>query len=255
MTSTTRPDVDMAALAHLMAVVESTHHRRGWRSSLMTVYTIVDTLDLYAAEIVSSAMGSIGEPIRARRYLAQPMMNDKMFAEAAAKVDQPAWRSLDKFAHSMAFVDTDILAADETVDDAEDLAEKTTMARQLLQLPGVVGFAACYEGYGLGALHPNQLEQIRATDDHLDSQPGAREGRMLILVDADDQVHTARRVRGSRPALEICAPMRGDVTNSLRKLMDLATERLPVTQEEHDARYQRPEQANSMFQVRRQPSE
>jgi len=252
MTDQHEPDIDIREihvenLAGLMCRLENRHHKRGWRTSLMTAYVIFDRhRHRREVDILTRALGSIGPAIIVGRYGAQPMVADRLLAGVAVE----PWKAFKRFAHHVAFIDPALLLAADDVEDAEDLAEQLDATRQLLQLPGIVGYAACYEGYGLEEISPALVDQ--ALRDDLETVPGAREGRLLIAVDAGDHVHRVQRVRGHDQVVEMFVPLRGDTTTSLRKLMDLSMDRLPATQEEADARYERigGRPVSNMFQAR-----
>ncbi len=224
-------EIEVEDLAGLMCRLEERHHQLGWRKSALTVYVVVDRhRHRPEFDIITRAMRSLGPAIVVGRYGAQPMIIDRTLARA----DMPPWEALWTFAHNVAFTDAGQLAESD-MENREYLIEALGMMRHVLQLPGIIAFAAVQEGYGLDEASPALIEEARNAD--IETLPGAREGRLLILVDAGDQVHKVQRVRGHDHAMEMFAPIRGDTTNSLRKLMDFAMDRLPTTQQEADDRY------------------
>jgi len=243
-------EIEIETLATLMRWLEEHHHKLGWRKRLMTVYAIFDSHRREEADIITKVMGSLGPAVMVGRYGAQPMIVDRMLTDTAIA----PWKALSAFAQNIAFADPGLIAADAEVEDPERLATMLGYMRELLQLPGYVAFAACYEGHGLEEISPALAGKVM--EDDIETLPGAREGRMLIVVDAGDHVHKVHRVRGHRHVVEMFVPLRGDTTNSLRKIMDLAMNRLPATQQEADARYNRFQRSGgNVFQAsQRQPT-
>lgn len=229
----TKREVEMVQFAGLLRELEGRHDRHGWRKSLITLYVIFDRhRHRKTTDILTHVMRTIGPAIVVGCYGAQPLVVDKLLEDA----DMAPWEALSKFAHNVAFADADQLHNSGDEGDTE-LAGGLRMIRDLLRIPSIVGFAACYEGHGLEEISPALVEAVSGPED-IHALPGAREGRMLVAVDAGDQVHTVQRIRGHDQVVHLFTSLHGSVTNSLRSLMDVTMDRLPATQEEADARYQ-----------------
>lgn len=228
--------VDVDAAGRLLARVEAQHERAGWNGALV-VYAVYEPADVVSAGLIERLLKFSGTPVQAGRYAAQPMLGTKIFTGALQAGCQP-WEALRNFAHGMAFTDTDLLQA--AVDDGgADLPdpEALGMFRQFLHLPGIVGFAACYETSALKDLPAAAFRKVLASDRHFSEYRGAQQARLALMVDVHDRVHRVERIRGRIAELELDVPMRGDFTTSLRLLMDLAQDRLPADQAGYDQRY------------------
>jgi hypothetical protein len=234
-------------LADLMRRIEERHHQRGWRKTLMTAYVVFDHYRCRrTADILTRTMGKLGPATVVGNYGAQPMITDKALLDQG--VDPR--KALITLAHNVAFLDIEALLTCEDMENAAGKASNIRMLRELLQMPGIVGFAAVLEGYGIDLVSPELVEQARGGD--VETMPGSREARLMVLVDAGDQMHRVRRIRGYDHTVELFVSMCGEPSNSLRKMMDLNMVRLPTTQEEADARYQKSSpHAEATFQSRK----
>lgn len=230
--TTVLPHLDLDELRRLLLRVEADTHRAGWTSdgSGMTLYILYDGADVVTADHLQRTMGGMGTAIRVGgRYCARVMMANRIFARAHTQTGDPDYVHLRNYAVNVAF------ASDEDRPADSDLpAGALDVMRALLSLPGIFGFAACYQGWGMFDIDRESV----SSSTRLKDQPGARECRIVFAVDAHDRAHRVRRIRGGKPVAETNAPLRGDITTSLRILVDTVYHRLPpATPEGFEGRY------------------
>lgn len=224
----TSPAIDAEAAGRLLRRIEAHHDMTGWHDGdgNMWVYVIYERDDVVMAHHIGRVMQKMGEPIRNARYVAQPMLPPRKLYEGRRPEDHGPPDALRRFALNIAFADL--------ADDGDDMAESMAAFRSLLQQPGIVGYAACHEGYGWKAsLLPRRIPPAGCIQDDPDSQ----EMRIAYLVDINDLAHRVTRWRGE-PAELRSGEMRGNVSTSLRILADLTAGRLPeANPEAFSARY------------------
>lgn len=222
MTPVLLPHLDLDQLRPLLVRLEADAHRRGWVShgSGLTVYCLYDGADVVTSAFLDQTMGGLGGAVRVGgRYCARTMLPASMFDRAAAGEPGKPYEFLRRFALNVAFADDDDVPLGSAVPPGG-----LEYMRMLLRQPGIFGFAATYEAYAMLSAAP--MDNI-GPDTRIGDEPGAREVRMLLAVDALDRVHEVRRFRGDKPEVIMDAPMRGDISTSLRILVDTVFHRLP----------------------------
>jgi hypothetical protein len=222
---------DLPALGRLLRRLEADAERDGWHeSAVMSVFVIYDHHDVVTDDLLRRVMARMGAPVRTARYTAQPMLPRRVFAQAVLPQDTGPHVGLRRFVMNLAYADS------EHGDEVEGGVEAM---RDLLRVPGLVAFAACYEAWGQRNLAPQALRGAISGGGHLRDLPDSQEVRLVMAVDAQDRVHRVLRVRGEPAELLLSddGRVRGDVSTSLRILMDTAYDRLPGTPEAFGQRY------------------
>lgn len=229
-----RASVELAHAVRLLRRVEAHHDQQGWHSHAnMHVYVVYDHHDVVTGAIIERVMRGSGEPVRNSRYSAQPMLPSRMFAAAweASGIKAPA--ALYRFAFNTAYADTGAIRSNGDGDDAEH-ADGLEVFRELLRMPGILGYIVCSEAH---LLEGDLANQAHRSGTPFALVPGSVEVRAAYMVDVDNRVSVVHRNRGETAEVLPDCDLGGRVINSLRMMMDLSLGRLPQDQAGFDARY------------------
>lgn len=231
MTSTFTASIDTGHAARLLRRIEAHHDEQGWHPHAnMHAYVVYDHHDVVTAATIEQVMRSQGEPVRTSRYSAQPMLSSQFFA-AFDHVSPPT--ALFRTAFTAAYADTGKhLLPDHDPDNR--FAGLLGQFRELLRMPGILGFAACSEMHLLFEDNARFAHQVGIGFGDL---PDAVELRMAVMVDVQNQVNTVVRKRGEQAEINPASSVDGIIVNALRLYMDTAAARLPQDQAGYDARY------------------
>ncbi len=217
-------------LGELLRRVEGHHESAGWHMHAeMWMYLVFDHHDVVTAAAVAESVIGRGKVIRTGRYTAQAILEPGHFAAGIDAGDVSPHQALYRFVMNVAYGDL--------TGEPEFAINTMDRFRELLRMTGIIGFLVCYESYGQVNPVSGDLEQ------HAAGRPGSRECghvqevRSALMVDSDDRVHAAFRVRGEPAHLELDLTCFGFGVQVLRILMDAATGRLPDDQESFAARY------------------
>lgn len=232
MTSTFTPSIDLDEAGKLLRRVEAHHAGEGWHPHANPHgYLIYDHHDVVTGHAIAAAMHRMGDPVRNARYTAQAMLPARVFQRAQNVANLQPYEALRSFALNVAYADSPGLTG--------VLDEGLHAYRNLIRMPGILGFAFCYEIHLIGG--PGAREGIlRAAtgSTRIEHLPGAKEARLALMVDVHDRVHVVRRCRDETAELEQDVTLVGDVTGSLRMLTDTAMNRVPQDQASFDLRYE-----------------
>ncbi len=106
----------------------------------------------------------------------------------------------------------------------------------MLRRPGVLGFAAVTEAWGVERADPTAFRKLlvqaardgdRGRFDTFQRTDGSFESRNVWSIDLADRAHRVSRARGAGQELEMDGPFRGDFTTSMRILADAVTGQTP----------------------------
>lgn len=207
----------MGPLLRLLRRVEAEADVAGWSgaSSGLCVWVVYDHHDVVTAAQLHHTLAATGAVLRNPRYTARPLLPPRMFDAAPGA----PWEGLRTFVLNVAYADP----------QDRFLAEGVVMLRGLVAMPGIVAFAAGYEAWGGPGVTGAEAWDAAAGRSHLEESPGSKEMRVVVAVDRAGRVHRVARTRGA-PGVEVWedSPVRGDLSTSLRILMDTACGRLPA---------------------------
>ncbi len=238
MTTPLLPHIDLDNLRRLLQRIEADAHRAGWVADGpgLQVYVLYDGADVVTNAQLAHTLSGMGPAIRVEgRYCARVLLPTRIFDRARAGEDgatggRNPYEYLRNFVMNVAFVDDAHVPAGSSIPDGG-----MALMRGLLGMTGIFGFAASYEAWGVVGYKPDG--PVTATTRIAD-EPGARETRIVLAVDALDRVHRVQRFRGGKPDAVMEVPMRGDISTSLRIMVDTAYQRLPAANPEaFKARY------------------
>jgi hypothetical protein len=210
-------EIDEDRLGRLLRKIEARADAGGWDGPLSTlhVYLVYDNTLVATDQTFRHMLAdnpSIGPGLRLGGYTAQLMLPAAWIAGAPG----PEYEALRRIALNLAYAPAGVRQGGMSLDDF----------RGTLRQSGVVALAACYEAWVRP--QPGGLAQMRAEHgSNFADLPGSIEGRMVLAVDALDQTHTLRRLRGQPAQLEQGGVQRGDVSTSLRIMMDMIYSRSP----------------------------
>lgn len=231
---TDRHDLDRDAVSALMRRVMTEANSTGWHDDgHFSVYVIYEVGDVVTASTLERVMGRMGAPIRGDRYAAQPLLAPRLFSpdRIPAGVFESAADAFYNFAMNAGFADA------EKVADLIGAGHMNAM-RSLLQQPGVLGFLACNEAWGVRKLTP-MIQALLQTGMEIETIKGSEECRVVLAVDLAGHIHEVRQWRDEeKPELDFDVAFCNPVTTGLRVLADVAAAiTMPETSEEFDARY------------------
>ncbi len=210
MTTNTAPtDVDLGLLGRLMLQVEQHVHRFGWDQPVQTRVVYDHTVDPDADRFFRRICppGDFCRQVRLGPYVASTLFGPRVLH---ALPGVPPWETLRTMAVNIAYGDGD---------------DNVAQMRAALDWPGLVGFLTVGEAW-----HNTEQTDVHCAirgEVNLGDVPGSVECRVVYGVDLADRAHRAQRVRGRKPELDMEAPMRGDVTTSMRIIADAVTGRTP----------------------------
>jgi hypothetical protein len=229
-----RHPLDRDAVGALMRSVMTHANSTGWHDDgHFSVYVLYEAGDVVTASTLERVMGRMGDPIRGDRYAAQPLLAPRMFSPdriPAGKFESAA-DAFYNFAMNAGFADPAKVAAEIGTDKMDGM-------RSMLQQPGVLGFLACNEAWGVRKLTPMIAALLRTGMD-IATIKGSEECRVVVAADLNGHIHEVRQWRDEEKAeldfdVDLCNP----VTTGLRILADVAAgHRMAETEEEFDARY------------------
>jgi hypothetical protein len=227
--------IESGHAVQLLRRVEAHHDIEGWHSHAnMHVYVVYDHHDVVTANAIEQAMRCMGKPIRNSRYSAQPMMPFRMFARAGRDHGLTAPEALHRFAFNTVFADTELIRLNQNGDHDDVPVEQLEAFRDLISMPGILGYIACSEAH---VLHTDQAKKAHQHHIPFAYMPGAVEIRGTWMVDVTDRVHSVQRNRGETAELVEDCRFFGTIVNALRMLMDFSAGRSPEDQAGYDARY------------------
>jgi hypothetical protein len=188
---TERPPLDQHALGYLLKSINDRSERDGWSDdgSGFMVYVLYEVHDVVTANRLEDVMRCMGSPVRADRYAAQPLLAPRMFdAERglATGLESPS-DQLYNFAMNMGFADADIVRQHTGRDGLNGV-------RAILRQPGVLGFAACAEAWGMKALTP-VVKALIDSGVPMNDIKGCQETRLVLAADIAGRLHRVVRWR------------------------------------------------------------
>lgn len=213
------PDqVDVDLIGRLLLRIEATAHRHGWNHprNRPHLYLIFDNREPEVAAEIRQIMGNnprLGPGQRIDKYTAQMAFSPETVASGSNDGQEPPWEVLRRLALNITY----------TPPEADDAA--ATM-RAVLRIPGTIAWAVCSEGWSRGRTQSRADFQAELDKNYADL-PGSVEVRTALAVDALDQVHQVTRLRGKPAQLKTCAPIRGDLSTTLRIIVDMVYSRSP----------------------------
>jgi len=222
--------IELSHAVRLLRRVEAHHDQQGWHPHAnMHVYVVYDHHDVVTGGAIERTMQRMGPPVRNSRYSAQPMLPSRLFAAVEAEQGLYPPAALYRFAFNTAYADSTLIEATEPV-----TAESLEAFRELVRMPGVLGYIACSEAH--------MLVGDRATEAHrrrvrFAQMPDAVELRTAMMVDVEDRVHSVARPRAQAAEIAADCDFGGRIVNALRMLMDVTAGRLAEDQEQFDERY------------------
>lgn len=218
-------DVDEAGA--LLVRVEQRAERNGWHNDgHMWLYIAFEIDDVVTYDNLAWITREIGQPVKAGRYAAVPMLRPWTFEMSRQPGDDKPTTQLRRFAINVAYAEEEEIG--------ETLGPALALLRQMIQQPGIVGFIACYEAYGhrnAATGTPAFRALMTGEIPHLSHHVGAEELRVATMVDIHSRTHDVQRWRGECSELHTDTSLFGDSTTSLRILMDTAADRLPAVED------------------------
>jgi hypothetical protein len=235
--------VDVELLLRLLRRVEADGNRRGWDSTPLTLFAVYEHADEHTHAIYRKFCGSdprVPASARVGGYTAQPLFPPQILYATGI----PVYEALRNYAVNIAYC------------PKGDTPEYrgVNMCRHLLRLPGVVAVGVTYEAWQREAMSREDLERELVVDaPDFSTMPGSVEMRNAMAVDLEGRTHEVKRTRGDRPVTvggyRMLVPghgeqvgeradtnTRGDLSNSLRILVDMITGSSPGP-EGFDERY------------------
>lgn len=220
--SANAPDIDLDLLGRIMRHVESGLHRFGWDSpqTALQVHVVYDHRDADTDRTVR-LIGS-GPNLRGRSYRYGPYATQMVYWPALLNQgDTPGWERLRTMALNVAFGESDECAR----------------MREFFRLPGIRAFMAIQEVWSTEQTAAELRAELEAGQPpRYADDPRSTEARTALAIDTADRAHVLRRDRGRKPELAMNVPRRGDISTSLRILMDCALDRSPAP-EDFEQRY------------------
>lgn len=207
---------DAVPLIRVLRRIEAEAEAAGWsENGYLCVWVIYDHHDVVTEGQYGHMLAAAGAPLRTSRYTARPMVPAQYFTSTPEVSPQVGLRN---YAMNLAYTDPAALG---------DMADLMVMMRHMLAMPGIVAFAASYEAWFEKRVSEGQLRRALAGQSRFADSPSAQEVRIVLGVDRADRVHKVSRIRHQAAEVEAHAPIRGDISTSLRILMDTACGRLP----------------------------
>lgn len=208
------PTMSVAHAGRLLRRVEAHHDRAGWHHTAhVHVYAVYDHHDVVTATMIRGALHTMGPGISNSRYTAQALLTPREFEESHRETGSQDYETLFRFAYNMAYVNTDDVRDGKFASTlktysrtADRFAWNLDIFRQVLRMPGLLGFIHCGE---------------------LVDECG-HSARLAVMVDMHDRVHRVFRHEGEPAMLELAVDDRASVITSLRVLTDITQGRVPA---------------------------
>lgn len=228
---TERPPLNVKEIADLLVRITDACEARGWSEDgrNFTVFVLYEMHDVITASRIESVMHRMGPAIRGDRYGAQPLLGPSLFTPENAErrgTESPA-EDFSNFAWNVGFADVPVVREHNTGNT------HILGIRAILRQPGIVGFAACSEAWGIKSVTP-VVKALLDTGTPMHAIKGSQESRVTFAVDLNGTLHRACRWRGDdHMAVDHDVYTCNQVTVSLRVLSRFASgEAMPSTPDE-----------------------
>lgn len=253
-TDTTAAAVTADACETLLRRIDARHQDRGWippgKGGGAVLYVVTDRRQAATTEAFAAYMGDMRGRVHTARLTAWPLLGPAQFEQSRAGTGAEEAETMARIARDAAFFDVqeNLRRADAAGGLAgallRGMVEFITGLRAVLTLPGVAGFATCFEAHQRSE-EPEQTLLRHTVGDRrrIEEHPDAQEVRWAMMRDVHGGTHALLRKRpppgGGHSFAEVWsgAVDGGRISHALRMLCDLVTGDLPVTAAEAQRRY------------------